>query len=318
MGKFKVGDWVQAVKGTALLRVGDVYVVKSVDGSEVFVDVGDGYGDLSCGADYFEPLPVTPQPAAALKIESGKFYRTRDGRKVGPMRDDGCGLFGAEGFNFKEWYDNGRCHTDLSRTTPKDLVAEWQDTPSAPIAAQVDTINEEYGPVVAASKPKFKVGDRVVALEDSWTSVRKGTIYTVVEVLDEDIRFRKADWTIDGWGQEFFALFSPAPVTAIVALIEDGQPKPAGRPYVHTSEEAAATEAKRLAGIHKGKQFGVFVLTTTAEEAKPAYRHEWQRLAADGQKIAAIKELRSLTGMMLKPARDVVEHFVDNPYNLAA
>ena len=315
MCKFKIGDRVRLVEPYARLDAGAEGFVTGF--WEEGVDVEVNGVDHGC---FYHRVELVP----AFTLEPGKFYRTRDGRKVGPMCDNGD----------TAWNDDERClaagidgSCKLFRVTSGkhlfddetlDLIAEWVDEPTAPIAALVDAIAEEYGPVVAASGPKFKVGDRVVALEDSWTSVRKGSIYTVVEVLDEAIRFRKADGTIDGWGQKFFALFSPAPVTAIVALIEDGQPKPADRPYVHTSEEAAATEAKRLASIHKGKQFGVFVLTTTAEEAKPTYSHEWQRLAADGQKIAAIKELRSLTGMMLKPAKDVVEHFIDGPYSLAA
>jgi hypothetical protein len=100
--------------------------------------------------------------------------------------------------------------------------------------------------------------------------------------------------------------------TAIVALIEGGQPKPASRPYVHATEASAREEADRLASVHKGRQFGVYVLTTTSQEAAPTYKHEWQRLAVAGRKIDAIKELRGITGLGLKSTKDAVEHWLAN------
>ncbi|WP_312412037.1 hypothetical protein, partial [Shinella sp.] len=57
-----------------------------------------------------EPLPVAaPQPAAALKIEAGKFYRTRDGRKVGPMirQPDSFEWYDTKPKYDHGWYDNG-------------------------------------------------------------------------------------------------------------------------------------------------------------------------------------------------------------------
>lgn len=282
-------------------------------------------GIPTSGAKYLanvEPLPVAAPQPAALKIEAGRYYKTRDGRKVGPIKYSGFGTFGAEGFSDREWYENGRVYTDTYRTTEKDLIAEWVDEPTAhkPVAAQVDASAEEYGPVVA--KPKFKVGDRVRILDGCPYILTESQL--TGEIIGRTTKTR-GDWKVhlDNYGSslgfyERELSFAAPTTTAIVALIEDGQPKPADRPYVHRTEEAAAQEAKRLAGLHKGKQFGVFVLTTTAAEAKPVYRHEWQRLAADGRKIDAIKELRSLTGMTLKPAKDVVEGFLDHPYGQAA
>ena len=212
----------------------------------------------------------------------------------------------------------------IENVEPLSVSAEAQQASNN--GAQVDTIAEEYGPVVASDDNRqdagggFKSGDRIRLIHGELPSMPLGSEFVAVPRTVghvDSVHFKSVDGITWRPGS-YFRLVSPAPATAIVALIEDGQPKPATRPYVHATEASASTEAKRLAGLHKGKQFGVFVLTTAAEEAKPTYSHEWQRLAADGQKIAAIKELRSLTGMMLKPAKDVVEHFVDNPYNLAA
>jgi|GEM_PF-4227049 len=69
-----------------------------------------------------------------LQIEAGKYYRTRDGRKVGPMQESGC----------DEWpwiveVGDGRCwHNDgseVAHTKSGDLIAEWQDEHPAHIIA---------------------------------------------------------------------------------------------------------------------------------------------------------------------------------------
>jgi hypothetical protein len=53
----------------------------------------------------------------------------------------------------------------------------------------------------------------------------------------------------------------PASGEAIVCLIENGQPQPSLRPFVHDDTDSAINEAKRLTRKHKGKQFGVYELT---------------------------------------------------------
>ncbi|TPM59367.1 ribosomal protein L7/L12 [Mesorhizobium sp. B2-2-4] len=97
--------------------------------------------------------------------------------------------------------------------------------------------------------------------------------------------------------------------TAIVCVLENGQPAPATRPYVHTTASAAETEANRLARTNPGKEFGVYTLGTVAKVEK-VYDHEWQRLAAGGQKINAIRELRGITGLGLATAKDAVEDWL--------
>lgn len=55
-----------------------------------------------------------------LKIEEGKYYKTRDGRKVGPIRKwEGC---------LKEWAVDGR-NGYLEGFNTEDLIAEWTDGP---------------------------------------------------------------------------------------------------------------------------------------------------------------------------------------------
>jgi len=51
----------------------------------------------------------------------------------------------------------------------------------------------------------------------------------------------------------------------------------------------------------------VFVLASTAKVEK-TYDHEWQRLAGQGKRAAAEKELRRITGMSHSLARHVVSN----------
>ncbi|OYR20449.1 ribosomal protein L7/L12 [Brucella pseudogrignonensis] len=326
MGNVKVGDKVRSLVTQIDVRAGGLYEVKTVDGGDVWVidDVGDNW---YLASDEFETLPVVAKAqtfkvgdrvrltanegdgrysgsigviekinnnyarvlfdapftgwgetgrnwhaqlsdfvAAPLKIEAGKYYCTRDGRKAGPLMarnndsyafaadiagDIGIRIFQKDGVHGSRWIGN---EPNL------DLIAEWVDEP-----------------VKAAAPAPF--------------------------ILRNDMFY-----------------FAPVAKPAIVALIENGQPKPSAAPHVHANETLAAKEATRLAGIHKGQEFGVYVLTQKVSEPAPSYKHEWQRFAAKGEKISAIKELRSVTGLGLRAAKDAVEHWIahDEPYSRIA
>lgn len=71
-----------------------------------------------------------------LKIEAGKFYRTRDGRKVGPMR-----IYEVEDETFDvfddgdHWGLNGlhaEGDPDFGHDPCQDLIAEWTDATDTP------------------------------------------------------------------------------------------------------------------------------------------------------------------------------------------
>ncbi|QIG68689.1 hypothetical protein EVB67_039 [Rhizobium phage RHph_TM3_3_14B] len=259
----------------------------------------DGFG-YWVGAGDIEPLP------AAFTIKAGKFYKTRDGRKVGPVTEEGymdVYPFRVPGGPYGKVYirKDGTANLGMSeKESPLwDLIAEWVDEPAIVVAASNDA---------APTGPKFKVGDVV---KRSGNFAPPHHRLRITEVINDDDY--TAEWLVGGpgsthnWRAYEFELITPP---AIVALIENGQPKPATRPFVHATEEAAKREADRLAGVHKGQQFGVYVLTTTSQEAAPVYKHEWQRLAAKGEKIAAIKELRDHACLTLKGAKDAVEHWL--------
>ena len=99
----------------------DEYMVTSKEGMREHT-VEDGEFHLHFFKDYIEPIADT------LTIEPGKYYRTRDGRKVGPMRevgykskwpyeDDDCFTYALDG-SFSAF--DGEAHD-------RDLIAEWTD-----------------------------------------------------------------------------------------------------------------------------------------------------------------------------------------------
>lgn len=83
-----------------------------------------------------------------MEIVEGKFYRTRDGRKVGPMRRQSNGWVADSGRiddnGEYDWYMSGN-YDCYNQETSVDLIAEWQDEPKKEISDM--------------SEVKFKVGD---------------------------------------------------------------------------------------------------------------------------------------------------------------
>lgn len=141
---------------------GGSFLVTKTNGNWVHYSNRVGGNGPIASPDCFAPLPVAAeaQQAAPLKIEAGKFYRTRDGRKVGPLRDNGdaawnddepCLAADVDSLNKLFRVTSGK---HLFNEAGLDLIAEWVDEAAtrAPVAAQVDAIAEEYGPVVAAGK----------------------------------------------------------------------------------------------------------------------------------------------------------------------
>lgn len=307
MGEFKKGDVIRAKrdingffdKGAnyrIAKKIGQNFVL--TDNDEPELEDAKHHTDLSWLIENFELV--------TLKIEAGKFYKTRAGRKVGPVRlratHGSDGPYRIDGlWNYLE---NGLVGSISNGDHKDDLIAEWIDEPVA--KASTTTASNDN------AQPKFKVGDRVCAKHDSALGmISKGDLGTVKSVGGGHLRVTFDNGREDGWQVENFELVTPPTVISIVALIENGQPKPSSTPHVHTSTGAAEKEAKRLAAKYKGQQFGVFTLTTTHEEAAPVYDHKWQNMAALGLKIDAIKELRAVAGLTLKGAKDAVEAWIE-------
>lgn len=311
--RFKVGDRVRYTGNRELgfdkTMIGKLGTVTKDDyGVCVGVD-WEGHPVWSYGVyrENLERVGVAPANAN-LRIEAGKFYKTRDGRKVGPMEwrvEDTSYPWMAD---FKN--DTSDPHrlifTDAGRNyrlRHLDLVAEWQDEPAA----------------------KFNVGDKVrIARSDKDFKQRYiGNEFTITH--SECGSDGRTAWIGSPGSSPYIwfedelepAVSSIADIvarhsqtgTAIVCLLENGKPAPATRPFVHTNPEAAATEADRLANAHKGQEFGVYTLGEVRKVQK-VYDFGWQNLAMSGRKIEAIKNLRADNGLTLKGAKDAVEHWV--------
>lgn len=202
----------------------------------------DGFGYWVGAAD-IELLP-------SLKIEAGKCYKTRDGRKVGPVRwDHGVNGWIVNPGDGSAWGRDGTVRN--AALIRSDLVAEWIDEPAV--------ANDN----AATAAPKFKVGDVVRFRDDYGALSYRGKRATVVKVSEWGIQ-------VDVGGPHGISTERPDSIElfstrnqAIVALIDDGVPKPATRPKVHTNQDDAAKEAERLALLYPGQEFGVFVLATS-------------------------------------------------------
>lgn len=114
---------------------------------------------------------------------------------------------------------------------------------------------------------KFKVGDRVIFTDEcphGWwfgpnTQYKDGEITAV--------SCSGLQYEVDCMGDHPAFVddrhLEPLPTTpAIVAVIENGTPKPNKAPKIHVTEADATKEAERLASRNPGEKFGVFVMTT--------------------------------------------------------
>lgn len=323
MAKFKVGDRVRFTDacsrgwwfGPHTAHKEGVVQAEDPSGGQYDVKVKGGQGARLA---YVNDEHIEP---AGVKIEAGKFYKTRDGRKVGPMENWVQGQYREKVGDGRYWSEDGKGEGCASGA---DLVAEWRDEPSS----------EDN----SANEPLFRKGDIVECLNDYEGQFTKGKRYVVAADYPaasppwSSVAVEKDDRGSDsnGWSRDYFRRIhadkparldvsisgfgewsvAPKVPTAIVALIENGQPKPSDRPHVHASRGAAEAEARRLARKHKGKTFGVYELVSERSVTAPAYKHEWQRLAACGHKVEAIKTLRAAADIGLSPAIDAVERFL--------
>lgn len=201
----KVGERVRLIADNCGYgKKGDVVTVLQCDWKSVlgkFDRLISGDDEWFIGLEQLEPLPVAApaQSAATLKIDAGRYYRTRDGRKVGPLVETGNNEYWPFKWPEKTMYYKangyscpGSAHQHRNQD---DLIAEWVDEPTAPVSAQVDAIAEEYGPVVSYDngKPKFKVGDRVVYRKYMGGEDCYGT---VDDVSVDGKRVHASDWSV--------------------------------------------------------------------------------------------------------------------------
>lgn len=137
----KVGDKVRCLVTQLDVCEGATYEVNNVflDGDIWIIDdVGDRF---YLASNEFELLPVAEATGKPVfTIETGKFYRTRDGRRVGPMRRHSDGWLNESDGHGRMWRDDGLRYYEESRGDGSDLIAEWVDEPASndnqPVAEQ--------------------------------------------------------------------------------------------------------------------------------------------------------------------------------------
>lgn len=80
-----------------------------------------------------------------LRIEAGKYYKTRDGRKVGPV--SGCYPFFYVPEIHDYFYSNGRQWN--THESVNDIISEWKDETPSPIrtVTRREIVAGVYGPV---------------------------------------------------------------------------------------------------------------------------------------------------------------------------
>lgn len=93
-----------------------------------------------------------------MKIEAGKYYKARDGRKVGPMErnvESAIELPWLERGNDQcAWHGDGKRYVG-SKAPEWDLVAEWTDEPTSPVrtVTRREIVPGTYGLVVVSGGP---------------------------------------------------------------------------------------------------------------------------------------------------------------------
>lgn len=312
MGKLKVGDKVRSLVTQIDVRAGELYEVKTVDDGNVWV-IDDVGGNWFLASEEFEILTVAEAPEDKTAFKVGDRVRViktdlfRQGTRVGDI-----GYVTSSSGNLVRF----DLHHETAGVIDQLAIDPWKRIQLAP-------------PKIEAGKYyRTRDGRKVGPIENrkredaehpfiwNWPDGRGNRIYKPDGTNYSD----RNDDLIAEWIDEPVKVAAPVAKPAIVALIENGQPKPSMAPFVHANETLAAKEATRLAGVHKGQEFGVYVLTQKVSEPAPSYKHEWQRFAAKGEKISAIKELRSVTGLRLRAAKDAVEHWIahDEPYSRIA
>ncbi|TCQ79996.1 hypothetical protein EDF68_10341 [Ochrobactrum sp. BH3] len=143
---FEVGDRVQTIADSLpWYRAGEVAEVVIADGGDDDCFVRFNSDRMASDSWYVKWKHIQLAP---LKIEAGKYYRTRDGRKVGPMNaaeSEGYAFSGAlVGVGYIKIFQSTGVHGSIyiQNEPDFDLIAEWIEEPvkaSAPVAVQQDS-----------------------------------------------------------------------------------------------------------------------------------------------------------------------------------
>jgi hypothetical protein len=114
-----------------------------------------------------------------MNIEEGKFYRTRDGRKVGPMSIKSPRLVWVNGIE-GDWYKKDGRRSSFTEQED-DLIKEWQDGPVRTVTRK-EIVPGSYGCVVVCN-------DGSVSAACDTAAELRAAAATLIEIADalEDV-----------------------------------------------------------------------------------------------------------------------------------
>lgn len=70
-------------------------------------------------------------------------------------------------------------------------------------------------------------------------------------------------------------------------------------------------EANASKACNRGYRYSIYKLCESAFYPVKEFEHDWQRLAYSGDKVAAIKTLRNISGIKLSEAKTIVESWIE-------
>lgn len=204
MGRFSIGARVRDRDGDLAEVIG-----KPRKGWREVRYSGDKLDGLTCEWQKSDLEVVDPADIAPFTLEAGKFYRTRDGRKVGPMVNHGW----LDGY---PWIDENLAdgyYSDAGisqRHDPdEDIVAEWVES-----AIVVDDATDPALVVVAGKRYRGK----------------SGAEYDVVDNSDNEFwPLKTADgerfWKVDGSAWSGRGILTQCPAGDDLVSLVEPQPK---------------------------------------------------------------------------------------------
>ena len=120
-----------------------------------------------------------------MKLEVGKYYRTRDGRKVGPLRK--TALHDVPYEYHGKWYtEYGMCEGVMKgeRLPDCDIIAEWSDEPHSPVrtVTRKEIVPGTYGKVRVTGGMYINVNSMSTSIE---LRAAIATLTEIAEALEE-------------------------------------------------------------------------------------------------------------------------------------
>lgn len=125
-----------------------------------------------------------------MQIEAGKYYKTRNGRKVGPMtldEDDSVYPYYADLDGQPRWFTKNGVWS-LAAESERDLIAEWAETPQGPVRTKTVTeiVPGVYGNLVVEGGGEGSGGFvRISLVRSAWNATELRAAALVLTQLAE-------------------------------------------------------------------------------------------------------------------------------------